>query len=95
MSGNSSSLLEVPLSTASRWAQDTTETDVKSEMFYQDPKCFDAFVAYITALLNRRNTLSGVLYKDDPTIFAWSVANEPRVMGDATCIPLHVTISFY
>ncbi|MFD7127759.1 MULTISPECIES: hypothetical protein [Streptomyces] len=28
--------------------------------------------------LNRTNHYSGVTYKDDPTIFAWDLMNEPR-----------------
>ena len=29
-------------------------------------------------LLSRRNTYNGRIYKDDPTIFAWDILNEPR-----------------
>ncbi len=29
-------------------------------------------------LLCRRNTYNGRTYKDDPTIFAWDILNEPR-----------------
>ena len=28
--------------------------------------------------LCRRNTYNGRLYKEDPTIFAWDILNEPR-----------------
>lgn len=27
---------------------------------------------YFTTLVNRRNTITGVLYKDDPTIMRWA-----------------------
>ena len=27
------------------------------------------------------NTISGVMYRDDPTIFAWNLMNEPRCTG--------------
>jgi len=29
-------------------------------------------------VLTRKNTVSGILYKDDPTIFSWELMNEPR-----------------
>ena len=44
--------------------------------------CRDAFKDYVKAILTRRNSITGVLYKDDPTIMAWDLANEPWVLGD-------------
>ena len=29
-------------------------------------------------ILTRRNTRNGLLYRDDPTILAWDLVNEPR-----------------
>lgn len=42
----------------------------------------NAFKDYVKAILTRRNSITGVLYKDDPTIMAWDLANEPWVLGD-------------
>ena len=36
---------------------------------------------WIAYLLNRTNTYSGVQYKNDPTIMAWELANEPRCLS--------------
>jgi mannan endo-1,4-beta-mannosidase len=37
---------------------------------------------HLERLVSRRNSVSGELYRDDPTIFAWEIANE---LGAPTC----------
>lgn len=37
--------------------------------------------AYMSSIANRRNSITGVLYKDDPVIFSWNLMNEPRESG--------------
>lgn len=49
--------------------------------FYTDWDCRNNYRDHVRAFLNRRNTVTGVLYKDDPTIFAWNLMNEPRCTG--------------
>jgi mannan endo-1,4-beta-mannosidase len=49
-----------------------------SARFYADEKANALWRHYIKALVTRRNTVTGRLYIDDPTIMSWQLANEPR-----------------
>ncbi len=49
--------------------------------FYTDPIIRQWYKAYVEHVLNRINTHTGVAYKDEPTIMAWELANEPRCKG--------------
>jgi mannan endo-1,4-beta-mannosidase len=49
--------------------------------FYTDPAIRGWFRDYIAHLLDHTNTVTGVKYKDDPTIMTWELANEPRCVG--------------
>lgn len=47
-----------------------------SNEFYKNRKVIDDFKEYISRILNRVNTYTGIAYKDDPTVLAWEVGNE-------------------
>jgi len=47
------------------------------------PHAPQAFQSYITTILTRKNTITGVVYKDDPTIMAVELANEPHTRSGA------------
>ena len=54
------------------------------EDFFVSQYCRDWFKKFVEKMLTRRNTVTGLEYRDDPAIFAWELINEPRVQGDAT-----------
>jgi mannan endo-1,4-beta-mannosidase len=58
------------------WAGGTYHSD-----FYSDPTIRQWYKNWISHVLNRTNTITGIKYKDDPTIMAWELANEPRCVG--------------
>lgn len=49
-----------------------------NDPFFTDAKAKQLFKDHIDAMTSRRNTINNRLYKDDPTIFAWDLMNEPR-----------------
>lgn len=44
--------------------------------FYSNPTVIGDFEQYVSTLLNRVNSYTGIAYKDDPTILAWETGNE-------------------
>jgi mannan endo-1,4-beta-mannosidase len=46
--------------------------------FFSDRSARLAYRQWVTHLAQRVNSVSGLEYRNDPTIFAWELANEPR-----------------
>ncbi|ELZ20294.1 Mannan endo-1,4-beta-mannosidase [Halosimplex carlsbadense 2-9-1] len=46
--------------------------------FYTNDELVSYFRSFVETLLERENTVTGVKYKNDPTIMLWELANEPR-----------------
>lgn len=46
--------------------------------FYSNNEARALFNQYLATILQRRNSVSGQRYRDDPTIMSWQLANEPR-----------------
>ena len=49
--------------------------------FYSSPRAIELAEATIRFVLTRRNSRSGVLYADDPTILSYELCNEPRAVA--------------
>ncbi|KAL3640893.1 Mannan endo-1,4-beta-mannosidase 7 [Castilleja foliolosa] len=45
------------------------------------------------AVLTRQNTMTGIAYKDDPTIMAWELINEPRCPTDPSGLTIQAWIA--
>lgn len=57
----------------------TTQLGLPSKLlFYTNATAKAQYEAYVAHLVNRVNTVTGVAYKNDPTVFSWELMNEPR-----------------
>ncbi len=56
--------------------------------FYTNVQCRTLYKSYVNYFLNRTNSITGVVYKNDPTIMMWELANEPRCDSDMTGMKL-------
>eukprot|EP00029_Vermamoeba_vermiformis_P011681 TRINITY_DN6495_c0_g1_i1.p1 TRINITY_DN6495_c0_g1~~TRINITY_DN6495_c0_g1_i1.p1 ORF type:complete len:634 (-),score=127.67 TRINITY_DN6495_c0_g1_i1:38-1708(-) len=57
------------------------QTANKHDQFYTNSQSRQAFKKYISVLINRVNSVNQRKYSEDPAIFAWELANEPRCKG--------------
>ncbi|XP_058095398.1 mannan endo-1,4-beta-mannosidase 2-like [Magnolia sinica] len=68
-----------------KWAlEEGIALSSSNDSFFFDPSIRNYFKTYLKAVLTRRNSITGMEYRDDPTIFAWELMNEPRCMSDAS-----------
>jgi len=56
------------------------------DAFYTNTCTKQLYKNYVNYFLNRTNTITGIKYKDDPTIMAWELANEPRARSDTSTV---------
>jgi mannan endo-1,4-beta-mannosidase len=53
----------------------------KHHEFFTAPELRQAYRDWVKHVVTRTNTVSGLAYRDDPSIFGWELANEPRCKG--------------
>ncbi|KAL6329915.1 hypothetical protein AAG906_039830 [Vitis piasezkii] len=67
------------------WAwQEGIGLSSSNDSFFFDPSIRIYFKNYVKAVLTRKNSITGIEYRNDPTIFGWELINEPRCMSDAS-----------
>lgn len=64
------------------WARDQGERITSDDDFFSNPVAKGFYKNHIKTILTRRNSITGVPYKDDNTIMAWELMNEPRCTSD-------------
>ena len=55
----------------------------EDEFFFSDPRPRQDYVTWVDFVVNRVNPLTGLAYRDDPTIMAWELMNEGNAKPEA------------
>lgn len=69
-----------------KWAKEAgISSNLTVDDFYTNETLKGWYKNYINTLLNHTNPYTGRKLKDEPGVFAWELANEPRCKTDAGC----------
>ena len=61
-----------------RWYATNSHPAAVHSDFYTNAQCRAWYQQHVAVMANRTNTFNARVYRDDPAIFAWQLANEPR-----------------
>ncbi|KAJ6747844.1 hypothetical protein OIU74_030163 [Salix koriyanagi] len=76
------------------WAKQAgVNVSLSDDSFFSNPVIKDYYKAYIKAVVKRKNSLSGVMYSEEPAIFAWELMNEPRCASSSSAPVLQAWIA--
>ncbi|KAM5576099.1 mannan endo-1,4-beta-mannosidase 7 [Rosa sericea] len=64
------------------WARSKGQYLTSDDDFFRNPIVKGFYKNHVSTVLNRYNIYTRVHYKDDPTIMAWELMNEPRCISD-------------
>ncbi|KAG2698573.1 hypothetical protein I3843_07G156600 [Carya illinoinensis] len=64
------------------WARNQGQSITSDDDFFTNSVAKGYYKNHIKTVLTRRNSLTGIVYKDDSTIMAWELMNEPRCTSD-------------
>ncbi|ERN03202.1 mannan endo-1,4-beta-mannosidase 7 [Amborella trichopoda] len=76
-----------------QWAGNQGQSLNSDDDFYTNPVVKGYYKNHVKSVISRVNSMSGVAYKDDPTIFAWELMNEPRCQTDLSGRPVQEWIT--
>ncbi|XP_054816916.1 mannan endo-1,4-beta-mannosidase 5-like [Prosopis cineraria] len=65
-----------------QWARDAGTPINNDDDFHTNPIIKDYYKNHVKNVLTRINTITGIAYKDEATIMAWELMNEPRCQVD-------------
>ncbi|XP_052189002.1 mannan endo-1,4-beta-mannosidase 5-like [Diospyros lotus] len=65
-----------------QWAQNAGIQINNEDDFYKHPILKRYYKKHVKSIITRFNTITRIVYKDDPTIMAWELINEPRCNSD-------------
>ena len=65
-----------------KWAKQIGLTNLVKDDFYTNETIKQWYKDYVYTLLNHTNVYTGRQLKDEPAVFAWELANEPRCSTD-------------
>lgn len=63
------------------WEGINANTTHAQGQFFTNTAAIQGYKNYVEYFVNRVNHYNDIAYKDDPTIFAWELMNEPRYQG--------------
>lgn len=67
----------------------------KSTFFFNDPRTKQDYRTWVSHVLRRVNPLTGLAYRDDPTIMAWELMNEGNARPEALRLAWTAEMSAY
>ncbi|KAL5715801.1 mannan endo-1,4-beta-mannosidase [Ranunculus cassubicifolius] len=65
-----------------QWAKNAGVPVSSDDDFYTHPVLKNYYKNHVKSILTRVNTITKMAYKEDPTIMAWELMNEPRCQAD-------------
>ncbi|GFQ01303.1 putative mannan endo-1 4-beta-mannosidase 9 [Phtheirospermum japonicum] len=76
-----------------QWARDQGQYLNNEDDFFTSPITKGYYKNHVKSVLTRMNSITGVAYKDDPTILGWELMNEPRCESDLSGKSIHAWVA--